>query len=194
MNVKVTTDVTSEPILLKDVKNYIKESYGTDALEDALLDILISSAREAAERYCNRSLAAKTIQVFWFADEINDMRLILPYGPHGTITSVYSVDQDGTETALTLNTGYHVRGVDMKEIEISQLSTVSSDGGSLDLDYKVTVPVGYGNTGLETLPSFYKVALLKTVAEWYLNREDLTMNLSSSVMSILNQGRSKSYL
>ena len=42
----------SEPISTAAMKNYLRENYGTDATEDALVDHFIKSAREWVEEQC----------------------------------------------------------------------------------------------------------------------------------------------
>jgi len=187
MEVKTVTDLSAEPVLLAVAKNHIKATYGTDATEDTLINRQIKAARILCEKYCNRSLGAKTLQIFFHGDEVIGNRVKLPYGPHGTISEVVKVNYQGTETALVLNTGYYSYGAEFKELSFLSASVNPwADGAILRDDYKVTLAAGYGTTGLEALPGIYLEAICKLVGEWYLSREDYMPVMTSEVKRLLS--------
>jgi len=139
------------------------------------------------ERYTGKSFGEKTINVFFHADEIINDKVELPYGPHKSITSVSSINQEGTVTALTLNTDYYSRGLQYLELEfLSDTMSPWQEGSILADDYKVIMVAGYGASGLEALPEIGVMAINKAVAEWYLNREDYVPELSSNVKRLLD--------
>ena len=174
MEVKVTTDLSSEPIALAVAKNKIQATYGTDATEDAEINSLIKAARQMIEKYCNLSLGEKTIEILYHRDEVHDKRVKLPYGPHGDISEVVSIDQEGTETELELNSGYFKRGNQFKELEFkSMLANPFHESSGLTYDYKVTLSVGYGiSETTEDLPEVFKQAIGLQVAKWYHHQFD----------------------
>jgi len=196
VEIKVITDIETEPVTTAIAKNHLKASYGTDTTEDALIASMVKAARQLIEEHCDRSLGEKTIDIFFHSDEIQAKRVRLPGGPHGDFTHVKSIDQEGTETTLTLNTDYYKRGLQFKELEFLSASVNPwSEGDSLSDDYVIRLVAGYGiSETTETLPEGYKQAILKQVAEWYVNREDYVPVLSSGVKRILNQLTGNCYL
>jgi len=196
VEIKVITDLSSEPVTTAIAKNYVKASYGTDAVEEALIASMVKAARQLIEEEADRSLGEKTIDIFFHADEIQAKRVRLPAGPHGDFTHVKSINQEGTETTLTLNTDYYKRGLQFKELEFLSASVNPwSEGDSVSDDYVVRLVAGYGiSETTEDLPEGFKQAILKQVAEWYVNREDYVPVLSSGVKRILKQLSGNSYL
>ena len=88
----------TEPILLADMKVYLKVDYTTD---DTLITAMITAAREQAELYCNRSFVVQTVEY----SEVNWTNPIkLPYPNHNAITEVKldgTLTTDYTKTGLT---------------------------------------------------------------------------------------------
>lgn len=89
MQVEIITDLTSEPITVAEVRDYLRI---TTTVEDTLLQAMITAARTRLEKFSNLSFGAKEIQVYW--NEVTDWKE-LPYQPKATITSV--LDNDGNE-------------------------------------------------------------------------------------------------
>ena len=119
MEIKVTSDISTEPVLLAAAKNHMKASYGTDTTEDALINSMITAARELIEKEADITMAQKTLEIFFHGDEIRGKRVKLPAGPHGTITSVARIDDNGDSTTLTENTDYYEHGNQFKELRFS---------------------------------------------------------------------------
>lgn len=164
-SVKIKTDVSTEPILAATVKTDLGIDFSD---HDTLLGNLIKASREWCEGYCDATFAPKTLIVRW--DELpSDQKLYLPQGPIDSVTSVKTVDQEGTETTLTLNTDYYVRG--KGDIYIAVQSVWSSIVGE-GLEYEVEYVAGYGGTNTEACPYIVKQAIEKLVAENYKNREN----------------------
>ena len=187
MEVKTTTDLVTEPVTLAIAKNNIKATYGTDATEDALINSMIKAARQFCEKYTNKSLGSKTLDIFFHGDEIINNQVELPYGPHSSITGVWRINQQGTPTTLVLNTSYFSRGQSFIELEfLSKSVNPWQDNSILVDDIKVTLVAGYGAVGNEALPEIFVQAINKQVAEWYLNREDYVPALSSNVKRLLD--------
>lgn len=171
-NTWVKTEATGEPVTATEAKGYCKVT-GTG--DDALFAILIKAAREEVEKYTGCSLAAKTIITDW--DSVpRDGILELPYGPVESITSVKTVDQDGVEATLTLDTEYHVLGAPWSKISIGGIWSTRQ------LHLKVEYVVGYGGTHTPPLPYPLKVTILKRILTHYDHREDIDNEGGSNVL------------
>lgn len=156
-HVNVKTDEGTEPVTRAIVVNFIKYDE-TDATELTLIDSMTKAARELLEQLLNVSLKQKTYQVTFDSDSLDDYRLRLPYGPYKDTFTLSSYDNEGTETALTLNTDFYLTGNLFKELYIPSPSTY---------DYYVAEFIsGYG-TGTETLPAVLSDAICKLVKFWY---------------------------
>lgn len=155
IDVKITTDAATEPITLSEAKAYLRVDTST---EDALITDCITAARKYVEKYTGKSFTAKTLSVvfgdLWKADEI----LELPYPPIASITSVHEVDEEGTETELTLNVDYYKRG--QNNIEIT---------GVFDKAYQYKAIY---TTSASEADDLIKFAMLKLVADYYENRQN----------------------
>jgi hypothetical protein len=67
-NITRTDDGSAvEPATLAEVKNYIKENYGTDTVEDTLITDMITAARMFIENETQVALALQDI-VYWAMD------------------------------------------------------------------------------------------------------------------------------
>lgn len=191
--------MTAEPVTTAVMKNRLKAKYGTDAVEDAEILSMIKAARQLIETYCGVSLGSKVIELFYHSDEVIARRIRLPYGPHSVMTSGYPVrvNQEGTETALTLNSDYYVRGKTFWELEFLT-ATVNpwTDGAVTDDDYKIRITAGYGITGTnatETIPEVYTQAIKAQVQQWYHNQYDYGL-LSSAIKFMLNSMSKNTWL
>lgn len=150
MEVKVLTDVTTEPVTLTEIKNFcrIDLDYSTD---DATLLLIAGAAREKLEKELNLSFAAKTLKV-----QFNGYPMDIPYGPVVSITSlVSSTDTEDPPTEVE----YTESGLDFKSIYVNYINDCviiypvgfdSSDG-----NYNLTYTAGY-----PVLPKALKQALL----------------------------------
>jgi len=150
--------VLTEPITLSEAKLFLRTSGTTD---DDLITELISSARQACERYACMSFVPRTIT----ADINNSLGgIALPYGPIIAVTSVKD-DQD-----LDVNYKY-LRGY-LIEPFLESLQVVYAAGYSL-------------------LPKEFKTAILRQVAYLWRNRGDMNVSneLSGSAMEILYKYR-----
>ena len=116
MEIQTTTDTGAEPVNVEEVKEYIGL---TGSAKDGELQLIIAAAREAVERKYLISLKPKTYTVYVF----NPGTIIdIPYPPTESITGVVSIDSEGTETSLTLNTGYYLWGNKEIKMQLTDLS------------------------------------------------------------------------
>lgn len=155
MNYRFTyADDLSEPISLDEAKNYLKIDFDT---EDTLLAEMITSAREQAELFCNRSFVPKTIE---FSTKDFEDPVLLPFPNHTKITSVV-VDGEAVEYTST--------GLTQLEIEVTVIGK----------ELKVVYQAGGEITKAE------KEALKKVVADMYRNRDE-SGTLTENAMGYLS--------
>ncbi len=194
LQVTIDTDVTAELISTAQAKQYIKETYtaGADATlvaEDALIDAMVSAARIACENYCNSTFKQKTLSAWW--DTLWKQReFTLPYGPHVSVSAVVSIDAEGDETEMTLNTDYFKRGIKDFILTVNQVTSAPITaifGGDPISQLKVTYIAGYAS-GKE--PKAVIQAMKDIILELYIrlaNGEaavDDTMDVTSTKAKI----------
>jgi len=156
-------------------KNYIKQDYGTDTVEDTLVASLVQQAHEFLERRLNRSLSASTTWIVWTDEEEDFVELDLPRSPHTSITEIVGLDIEEDETELTLNSTYWKKGNKEYVLRFSALD--GGDGvprGSV-VGYealKITFVAGYA-----TAPEAIVDTILMIVADSYVNRGDGDVSL-----------------
>lgn len=100
MNFKVITAVTTEPVTRAEAKLHLRlDDIGGSHPDDALVDALITAARQYAEHYTGLALAEQTLEAA--LDEFPDKEYIdLPMPPVVSITSLKYTDESGVEQTL----------------------------------------------------------------------------------------------
>lgn len=146
-------------LTLAETKNYIKQDYGTLAVEDTLIKDLIQSARQWIEQWIGQSITKKTITAYT-QDEMEYFTLPLP--PINAITTVHRIALDGTATALVKNTDYYEIG--LHSITVCMYPVWSTSGGSI-----VGLKVVY-DAYMSEVPKALKDACLALVSFMYFNR------------------------
>lgn len=161
---KVTSESIIEPILIQDLKIYLKIDE-EETVEDDLLSMMITSAREYCEVYTGRSLASKAIE---YGIDSFSTQIRLPYGPVASVQSIKYKDSSGTETVMTENTDY----------------LVDVDGGRVVLPNGKTWPcfspypydpIKIAYTVGAFTPEGCKQAMLLLIGHWYANRESVVV-------------------
>lgn len=190
LQVRTYTDLVTEPVSVAEARDWCKV---TGTQHDTVLGILITSARQALEKYTNSSFAAKTLHATWIRPP-DDLEFELPYGPHIAVSAVYRIDSEGTETALTVNADYWVYGDQDFVLKINRYWSTSGVYG--ENSYRVEYTAGYGHTNTETLPARIKEAIMKEVATNFDIREsinigNLTTELSNSARKMVDPYRRK---
>lgn len=168
MEIKIITDLASEPVTVAEVRDYLRI---TTTAEDTLLGELITDARERLEKFTNLSFGAKTLKCRWnFLDNWQE----IPYQPNAVISAC--VNDDNVALAYTL------RGLEYKSIYC-----INNTG----------VTITY-TTGFTTLPKALKIAIMKEVSTSYENRENYyiegTMNELSNDAKRMAQSYSRNTL
>lgn len=158
MEVKIKTDVTTEPVTLAEVKAFCRIDFDYVS-DDGLLNDLISASREKLEKELNLSFAEKTLIMQWHGGITE-----LPYAPVKSITSVKNNESTPQEVEYT---SY---GLDFKSVNVNSVS-----------DCYIIYPVGWGTNstanynieyivGYDVLPKALKQALLIQIDYDYKNQ------------------------
>lgn len=99
-SVKITTQATTEPVTLTEVKSRLRV---TDTTDDALITQQITIARVFAEKIAGgRSLAGKAYAAYYECFPCTGYPLILPFPPVASVQAVKYLDP-ATQTWLTWN-------------------------------------------------------------------------------------------
>lgn len=164
--------VGQEPVTLDDAKRHLRVDFDDD---DSYISALITSSRQAIEKFCSISLVAKTVtltvqadeqqksvfsQPFQVREQFNQFEL--PYGPVRSVSSVTSIDTDGmTILVCSLNSDYFLIGKSFQTIKISN-----------NFSNNILVyTVGYGpDAGATPVPPQLWLAILNELAYRYESR------------------------
>jgi uncharacterized phiE125 gp8 family phage protein len=156
---KTVEPATAEPVTLDGVKRRLRVSF-TD--EDADMELMIASARDHAEKYCNVLFAEHTVELR--CDCWADLAR-LPVAPVASVTSIAYVDTDGITTTLP-DTEYELLA---EALEACIVPTYGKQWPAIQSGSRITVTavVGYGEA-----PPAVKHALLLFIADAYEVREN----------------------
>jgi len=157
-----------------DAKIYARVDFSED---DDLIEALVESATHWVQKKLNRCLINQTVVAEW--DSVG-YEVPLPYVPVSSITEVVVVNDEGSETELTLNSGYYLRN------EMLKVSTA--------LGLKVTYVSGYGTASTD-VPKPIVTAIKRLVLALYDRRDDevqetnieqLELNLMALISPYIN--------
>lgn len=152
------------------------------AVENDLLNALITAARQDCEKFQNRAYITQTWELWLDAFPARGC-IGLPLPPLASVTSIKYYDTDDTEATFSSDDYF----VDTK-----------SEPGRVCLNYGeswpsttlrpangvcVTFTCGYGDAGSD-VPSNVKQAMLLLIAHWYENREAVITGTISSVLPV----------
>ncbi len=142
MYVITTTEATTEPVTLAEVKDWL--NIATTA-KDSILTASIVASRKKVEQLTGRSLVARTLKLT--INDYSETSIELPYPEINAITSVKSTDSEGTETT---ETDYTL---------VNNVLNFVGSGQSLAVTY----------TTKASTDEFYKLAIKKQIAYDYRN-------------------------
>jgi len=172
--IKINTDIVCEPVLLPEMKNYLKVDFTDD---DDLIEMLITHARTMFEQETNLAFGEKNI--FVWMDVYKD-RVSIPYAPLLAINDIFEVDTDGTETALDV-ADYFIKN--------DLIIWINKPSLPIKLDLQVGYDtVGSGDTG-QTIPATLKTALMKEVATQYENRSNIERGQVNAMIELSNNSK-----
>ena len=149
---KATFTLPATPVVTTaDAKAYCRVDFSED---DDLIDALVSSSTHWVQNKLNRCLINQTVVAEW--DSVG-YEVPLPFIPVGTISEVVTVNDEGTEGTLVLNTGYYKRN------DLIKVST--------PLGLKVTYTSGYGTASTD-VPAPIITAIKRMTLALYDRRDD----------------------
>lgn len=197
MEVEQLTDVEDEPVSVEVARVYAKIDDESD-VEEELIPLLLSAAREACEAYTGLSFVPKTFRATVpYVDYAS--RPQFPHGPNIQIVAVE--DADGVDVTEQMFSGTNWYAEYLKGMSVN--NTFKEDycgfGGwgyanpYLEQNYTVTYTAGYAE---DKLPAKAKAAILATFMELYQNRGNsipgqYLAELPSSAKELLAPLRSK---
>lgn len=154
--VNTGTNASTDVLSTADVKSWMRVDGST---EDSLITSLIAESISFVEEQYGFQLIEKTVTVEY---EFYGKEVRLPLYPVTSITSVKTIDQEGIETALTVNEDYYKTG-----------DTLVFDNvyGWEVPDDRVRLKVVY-TAGYSTIPSGIILGLKKLVASNFEDRQD----------------------
>jgi uncharacterized phiE125 gp8 family phage protein len=91
----------AEPLVLSDVKDYLKISGSSD---DTIITNLIKTVRESAEKFLRVSLINQSWKLLY--DQYTPSEITLLMGPVQSITSVTAIARDESTTVISSSTYY----------------------------------------------------------------------------------------
>lgn len=158
-SVQIDSTTGSEVVSTSELKDYARVETSDD---DTIIADMITAARLKCEAIINRDIVAKTRSLFISSltpsGEYGDLyrkkaKIVLPYAPVDTITSVQTQASDGTLTSIT----YDSYGLEDKYLEVAS-------------SYNKNIKIVYTTTGLSN--DDLKIAIKQLAATYYDNRSD----------------------
>jgi uncharacterized phiE125 gp8 family phage protein len=178
ISVQIDSTTGSEIVSTSELKSYARIETSDD---DTIIAEIIKAAREKCEAIINRDIVAKTRTLFISnvdpSGEYGNLykrrvKLVLPYAPINTITSVQTQDSSGTLSAIN----YDDYGFEDRYIEVTSAHTKN-------------IKIVYTTTGM-TFDDL-KLAIKQLATTYYDNRADYVKGeavnkLPSSIENILS--------
>lgn len=162
--IKVITDVATEPVTLPEVKAWcrIDDDY---AVSENQLILLMSSARELLEQQTNVGFAERTLELQW-----NGYPIELPFSPTGEILAVKNEAGDILTTSDYKTTSYQAKSIAINSCcDYNRFTffygadhTVSLWDGNFDWNTEVFYTCEY-KTGYTALPKSLRDAILTQI-------------------------------
>ena len=192
MDYKVITAVATEPVTRAEAKLHLRiDDISGSHPDDALVDALITAAREYAEHHTGLALAAQTLEAA--LDEFPDCDYIdLPMPPVASITSLKYTDQDGVEQTLS-TTKYALSTYgESRRIQLTY-DNDWPDTRDINDAVRIRFVTGYAATGagagFVTLPKAARQGMLLLIGHWYEHREsvgNITAEIPMAADAVLN--------
>ena len=188
--IKVTIGPNEEPVSLSEAKLHSRIDHND---EDALINTLITAARQLSETFTGRAFCTQTVE--YRLDRWPSGRAIyLPVPPVQTINSVVYLDADGNPETLTAGTDY----IADTDSPLARVVLPKSKSWPTAQMYEVNPIIIQFETGVAAadVPASVKAAMKLIVGSWYENREHVLpaghvgKQLPDGVSALLWQNRS----
>jgi uncharacterized phiE125 gp8 family phage protein len=152
IDTRITVPAVELPLTVAEAMSFLRIY---DVQDADFLGMLLSAITDQVERYIGSDTQLKTRQSYW---ERTGGYVVLPYGPHGAVTSVVSRDEDNVDTTLVAGTDYVVEGMGYKKIRF-----YNKTGGQILATYQ---------SGYTNCPDAIRGAILQELSFQYKNRQD----------------------
>lgn len=182
-NFRVTTQPASEPVTLDFIKSFLKVDGSS---EDALIAVLITAARQQAERYCQIAIMPQTITETF--PRFYSYGLRLSISPLVGVTSISYLDLIGD--TQTLSTEIYDADTNVWPPHIYRIP-YNDFPQTYAVPDAVTVVYSAGYANADAVPNQIKMAIALMVVEWYDNRSDSVRNMPTASQILLDQFRVK---
>ncbi|RWN58752.1 hypothetical protein [Mesorhizobium sp.] len=173
----VSVAATAEPVSLVEAKRHVHAEDFTD--DDAQVSLLIASARNHVEKYCNTRFATQTVVVK--CDCFGDMAR-LPEAPVQSVTSITYVDTDGATQTLATSV-YELRS---DGLESSIVLKYGQSWPSIQTNSRITLTAVVGTADV---PPAVKHAMLLFMAGGHEMRENSAAAAWTTVDVLLSNFR-----
>jgi len=174
MGLRLITPPTSEPLTLQEVKTHLRVDGEAD---DSLINSLILSARQYAEKFQSRALLTQTWELT--LDHFPAMPFRLPLPPLQSVDEISYTDYAGNTTVIdaadyVVDTASFLGRIDHAFGKYWPSVTLRPING-----VKITFTAGYGDTAAD-VPDMTKQAMKVLIGHWYENRQAIVFTGTNS--------------
>ena len=166
MALVLVTPPASEPVTLAEAKAHLRVETAAD---DALIAILITTARQSAEQWLNRALLAQTWRAQWDGAPEGDV-LELPKAPLQSVVHVKTYDDADAATVFAAS-NYFVDTARQPGRVVLRLSAAWPVTSRTAGGFEVQFVAGYGALASD-VPAAIRQGILVHVASLYTMRGD----------------------
>ncbi|ELA9841225.1 phage head-tail connector protein [Vibrio parahaemolyticus] len=159
-NVINKPDIGEELLPMSEMNDHLRIY---DPHEEELLTVYRAAAIDFAEQYMNRAIGVQTVQASF---EDYRQRTYLPFGNVLEVTRLTAFDKN--DEIIELNPS------DYRLNPVTNEITIKPNHKQLK-DFVITYQVGYEPLAV---PVAIKLGILKLIATWYENREDISNGVS----------------
>lgn len=172
MGLTLATAATFEPATLAEAKNHLRVDGAED---DALIALLITSARQACETIQRRSIVTQVFDLTvddWPADGV----LVLPNPPLVSVGSITYLDSGGSTATLSASSYRVIAGTPGRVVLTDPFPSLYGEPG------QITVRFTAGYASASAVPAATRVAILLLVGHHYANRETVVTGAIATKM------------
>lgn len=176
MTYKVTTGPASEPFSVSEVKDYLKVDNSAD---DAMIETLITAARQWVENHCALALLPQTVIQTWgkFGGIMN-----IALSPLRSVSAITYLDTAGAQQTLSAS----VYGVDnIRTPAQIYLAYGQMWPATYEAPNAASAIFTAGYDAASAIPAPIKQAMLLTIADMYDNRTDYVKRLPTAAEYLL---------
>lgn len=173
-NPTIVTAAASYPVLLSDAKEHIRVSITDD---DLRIDGMIGAATRHCEQIARKSFVTQTLAVT-LDDWPNELGFYLKRPPIASVTSITYTDEDGDSD--TVSSDDYIVDTANGRIALKAASTWPNVTLQRIAGVVIQYVAGYGDRN--DVPDEVKQAILLVVGDWYENRENMLVGVTSKTI------------